>query len=182
MSLRWFLLQIGTIARSYVVLAVRASRPTATRCTSVTSATELGIYDVGRPEAPQRLSRLPLPHLENEDVDVGHIGGRDYEIINDPWLHRRRAIYIIDPAVPLLASATPVEVPGLDGLATQTPGSSNRHIANCAPSVSTCGRRAPSESLTVFDLADPSKPKCLDASTDPDSANDSPLDPSTTSH
>ena len=28
-----------------------------------------------RPEAPQRLSRLPLPHFENEDVDVGHIGG-----------------------------------------------------------------------------------------------------------
>lgn len=78
--------------------------------------------------------------------------------------------------MPLLASATPVEVPGLDGLATQTPGSSNRHIANCAP------LRAPSESLTVFDLADPSKPKCLDASTGPDSANDSPLDPSTTSH
>jgi hypothetical protein len=41
---------------------------------------------------------------------------------------------------------------------------------------------APSERLTVFDLADPSKPKCLDASTDPDSANDSPLDLSTTSH
>jgi hypothetical protein len=29
----------------------------------VTSATGLGIYDVSRPEAPQRLSRLPLtPH------------------------------------------------------------------------------------------------------------------------
>jgi hypothetical protein len=28
----------------------------------VTSATGLGIYDVSRPEDPQRLRRLPLPH------------------------------------------------------------------------------------------------------------------------
>jgi hypothetical protein len=45
----------------------------------------------------------------------------------------------IDPAVPLLASATPVGVPGLDGVATQTPGSSDRQIANCTPVVSACG-------------------------------------------
>jgi hypothetical protein len=38
---------------------------------------------------------------------------------------------VTDPAVPSLASVTPVEEPRLDGVATQTPGSSNGHIANC---------------------------------------------------
>src|SRR6476469_2087430 len=91
----------------------------------VTSATGLGIYDVSAPETPQRLSRLALPHFENEDVDVGHIGGRDYVIVtNDPSFTGVGVIYVIDvtnPSTPSLASATPVEVPGLDGVATNTP-------------------------------------------------------------
>ena len=37
----------------------------------VTSATGLQIYDVSVPAAPRKLSQLALPHLENEDVDVG---------------------------------------------------------------------------------------------------------------
>ena len=47
----------------------------------VTGATGLGIYDISAPAAPRLLSRLPLPHFENEDVDVG----RDTVVItNDP--------------------------------------------------------------------------------------------------
>jgi hypothetical protein len=133
----------------------------------VTSATGLGIYDVSRPEAPQRLSRLPLPHFENEDVDVGHIGGRDYVIItNDPSFTRVGVIYVIDvtdPASPSLASATPVEVPGLNGVATGTPGSSNGHIANCVAGCRYLWTTGSSEGLTVFDLADPTRPEYLGA-------------------
>ena len=128
-----------------------------TRCTS-RRATGLGIYDVSRPEAPQRLSRLPLPHFENEDVDVGHIGGRDYVIItNDPSFTGVGVIYVIDvtdPRAPSLASATPVEVPGLNGVA-HTPGSSNGHIANCVAGCRYLWTTGSSEGLTVFDLADP---------------------------
>ena len=59
----------------------------------VTSATGLGIYDITTPESPQLLSRLPLPHFENEDVDVG----RDTVVItNDPSFSNVGAIYLID--------------------------------------------------------------------------------------
>ncbi len=37
----------------------------------VSSATGLQIYDVSAPATPSLLSVLPLPHFENEDVDVG---------------------------------------------------------------------------------------------------------------
>ena len=51
----------------------------------VTAATGLFVYDVGEPEAPRRLSTIPLPHFENEDVDLGHVAGRDIVVIsNDP--------------------------------------------------------------------------------------------------
>src|SRR5919112_402638 len=73
----------------------------------VTSATGLGIYDVTTPERPALLSRLPLPHFENEDVDVG----RDTVVItNDPSFSGVGMIYLIDvsdPAAPALRSALP---------------------------------------------------------------------------
>ncbi|MEA2279137.1 MAG: hypothetical protein QOC78_4097 [Solirubrobacteraceae bacterium] len=128
----------------------------------VTSATGLGIYDISRPESPQRLSRLPLPHFENEDVDLGRIGGRDYVIItNDPSFTGVGVIYVIDvtdPRLPRLASATPVEVPALNGVAG-TPGSNNGHIANCIAGCRWLWTTGSSDGLTVFDMADPSHPE-----------------------
>ena len=63
----------------------------------VTSATGLGIYDITTPESPQLLSRLPLPHFENEDVDVG----RDTVVItNDPSFSSVGVIYLIDVSDP----------------------------------------------------------------------------------
>jgi hypothetical protein len=47
----------------------------------VSSASGLQVYDVSAPATPKQLSQLPLPHFENEDVDVG----RDTVVItNDP--------------------------------------------------------------------------------------------------
>src|SRR3712207_4290631 len=77
----------------------------------VTSATGLGIYDISDPQDPQRLSRIPLPHFENEDVDVGHVAGKDIVVIsNDPAFTVVGAIYVIDvtnPSAPTPLSATP---------------------------------------------------------------------------
>jgi len=157
--------ELGTLPEAVGAIGARFSPDGNTMY--VTSATGLGIYDVSRPEAPQRLSRLPLPHFENEDVDVGHIDGRDYVIItNDPSFTGVGVIYVIDvtdPASPSLASATPVEVPGLNGVATNTPGSSNGHIANCVAGCRYLWTTGSSEGLTVFDLADPTKPEYLGA-------------------
>jgi hypothetical protein len=157
--------ELGTLPDAVGAIGARFSPDGTTMY--VTSATGLGIYDVSRPEAPQRLSRLALPHFENEDVDVGHIGGRDYVIItNDPSFTGVGVIYVIDvtdPSAPSLASATPVEVPGLDGVATNTPGSSNGHIANCIAGCRYLWTTGSSEGLTVFDLADPARPQYLGA-------------------
>jgi hypothetical protein len=157
--------ELGTLPEAVGAIGARFSPDGNTMY--VTSATGLGIYDVSQPEAPQRLSRLPLPHFENEDVDVGDIDGRDYVIItNDPSFTGVGVIYVIDvtdPASPSLASATPVEVPGLNGVATNTPGSSNGHIANCVAGCRYLWTTGSSEGLTVFDLADPTNPEYLGA-------------------
>src|SRR5262249_22621071 len=59
----------------------------------VSSATGLQVYDVSTPAAPRKLSQLPLPHFENEDVDVG----RDTVVItNDPSFSGVGIIYLID--------------------------------------------------------------------------------------
>ena len=77
----------------------------------VTSATGLQIYDVSVPAVPRKLSQLPLPHFENEDVDVG----RDTVVIsNDPSFTGVGALYLIDvadPRAPRLRSVLPTNVP-----------------------------------------------------------------------
>src|SRR3954452_18755927 len=86
----------------------------------VSSATGLQIYDVSQPERPRPLSQLPLPHFENEDVDVG----RDTVVItNDPSFSGVGMIYLIDvadPAHPVLRSALPT-----------SEYTENGHISNC---------------------------------------------------
>ena len=90
----------------------------------VSSATGLKVYDVSTPAAPRKLSQLPLPHFENEDVDVG----RDTVVItNDPSFSGVGIIYLIDvsdPAAPRLRSTLPTNVP-LVG----TDNTDNGHIA-----------------------------------------------------
>ena len=156
--------EVGTLPEAVGAIGARFSPDGHTMY--VTSATGLGIYDVSAPEQPQRLSRLPLPHFENEDVDVGHIGGRDYVIItNDPSFSGVGAIYVVDvtdPRAPSLASVTPTEVPGLNDVAG-TPGSSNGHIANCVADCRYLWTTGSDEGLTVFDLSDPTHPKHLGA-------------------
>jgi hypothetical protein len=78
---------------------------------------------------------------------------------------------VTDPAVPSLASVTPVEEPRLDGVATQTPGSSNGHIANC---IAGCSYLLDDGLLGRLWTTGSSEGR---RSSNPGSANDSPLDP-----
>ena len=68
----------------------------------VTTAKGLHIYDVRAAAAPQRVGVLPLPHFENEDVDVGR---NTVVISNDPSFSGVGAIYLIDVADPSQAAA-----------------------------------------------------------------------------
>jgi hypothetical protein len=124
----------------------------------VTSATGLGIYDVTDAQAPQLLSRLPLPHFENEDVDVG----RDTVVItNDPSFSSFGAIYLIDvsdPRAPAIRSVLPTSVAGLaDG------DTGNGHIANCIGGCDYLYTTGTSEGLTIYDIRDLSNPKFVKA-------------------
>jgi hypothetical protein len=151
----------------------------------VTSATGLGIYDVAQPAAPRMLSRLPLPHFENEDVDVGRVGGRDLVIItNDPSFSTAGVLYVIDvtnPRLPALLSATPTQVPtaAADPL-VGSPGSTNGHIANCIQGCRRLWTTGSEEGLTVYDLSDPAHPAYLGAFTVPGGGftHDVAVDPS----
>src|SRR4051794_3573577 len=102
--------ELGTLPEAIGAIGARFSPDGDTMY--VTSATGLGIYDVSQPEAPQRLSRLALPHFENEDVDVGHIGGRDHLVItNHPSFPGGGGLFFIHvphPSAPSLARAPPV--------------------------------------------------------------------------
>jgi hypothetical protein len=157
---------LGTLPDAVGAIGARFS--TDGRTMYVTSATGLGIYDVAQPAAPRLLSRLALPHFENEDVDVGRVGGRDLVIItNDPSFTTVGVIYVIDatnPRLPVLLSATPTQVPtaAADPL-VGSPGSRNGHIANCIQACRYLWTTGSDEGLTVYDLSDPAHPQYLGA-------------------
>src|SRR4029079_15274409 len=109
---------LGKLPQSAGAIGARFSEDGSTLY--VSSANGLQIYDVSDPAAPKWLSSLPLPHFENEDVDVG----RDTVVItNDPSFSGVGAIYLIDvsdPALPVVRSVLPTSTETLNG-----------HIANC---------------------------------------------------
>ncbi len=109
----------------------------------VSSATGLQIYDVSTAATPRHLAQLPLPHFENEDVDVG----RDTVVItNDPSFSGVGAIYLIDvsdPASPVLRSVLPTS--------DQT---GNGHIANCIQGCDYLYTTGTAEGLAVYDIRD----------------------------
>jgi hypothetical protein len=134
----------------------------------VSSATGLGVYDITDPADPQRVSRIPLPHFENEDVDVGRVAGKDVVIIsNDPAFTGFGAIYVIDvtdPSSPKPLSVLPTTTGDhdIDG-ALGMQGTTNGHIANCIQDCRYLWTTGTEEGITVFDLADPAAPKQLGA-------------------
>jgi hypothetical protein len=120
----------------------------------VTAATGLQIYDVSAPESPRKLSQLALPHLENEDVDVGR---GTLIISNDPSFTGVGVIYLIDvadPSRPSIRKALPTNVPlvGQDN-------SDNGHIANCIHGCDYLYTTGTSEGLTVYDIRDLDNPR-----------------------
>ncbi|MEA2248558.1 MAG: hypothetical protein QOH46_3087 [Solirubrobacteraceae bacterium] len=174
---------LGTLPDAVGAIGARFSADG--RTMYVTSATGLGIYDVARPATPVLRSRLALPHFENEDVDVGHVGGRDLVIItNDPSFSTVGVLYVIDatnPRLPVLLSATPTQVPtaAADPL-VGSPGSRNGHIANCIQDCRYLWTTGSNEGLTVYDLSDPAHPEYLGALTVPGGGftHDVDVDPS----
>ncbi len=130
----------------------------------VTGPEGLTVFDISDPEHPLPEGALPLPHFENEDVDLG---GNTLLISNDPS-EGVGILYVIDiskPSLPTLVSATPnglidfcQECFGAEG--TVPPGTG--HTASCVP-----GPQSPCQyaylagtghGIAIVDLTDPKAP------------------------
>jgi hypothetical protein len=128
----------------------------------VTTTEGLTVYDVTKPELPVPVGALPLPHFENEDVDLG---GNILLVSNDPS-EGVGVLYVIDisnPRAPVLRSAMPngfVEtgVPGIFGLPEpQEPGIG--HTASCIQKCRFAYLAGTARGIQIVDLRDPANPK-----------------------
>jgi hypothetical protein len=117
-------------------------------------ATGLTVLDISRPAAPVPVGALPLPHFENEDVDLC---GDTLLIANDRLeadyggvLH---VIDISEPTVPLLAGALPL---GLTG-----EGRGPGHIASFVTADCSLAWIDGGDDVEVVDVSDPAAPRSL---------------------
>src|SRR5829696_5168497 len=125
----------------------------------------LAIYDISKPESPQRLSFFPLPHFENEDVDTN---GEILLISNDPS-EGKGILYILDvrdPRSPKLLSqldtGTAIDLFGLDeefGFELPEPlRTGTGHTASCIQNCRYVYLAGTSRGIDIADLTDPRKP------------------------
>lgn len=124
------------------------------------------IYDVTKPEDPQRLGFLPLPHFENEDVDAG----RGVVIITNDPSEGLGVIYVIDvsnPMVPTIKSTIRNgDILGVSNSIASSAGidqnkSNTGHIANCIQGCKYLWTTGTSEGVVVWDLTDLAQPKLV---------------------
>jgi hypothetical protein len=128
----------------------------------VTTTEGLTVYDVTKPELPVPVGALPLPHFENEDVDLG---GNILLVSNDPS-EGVGVLYVIDisnPRAPLLKAAMPngfieTGVPGIFGLPEpQEPGIG--HTASCIDNCRFAYLAGTARGIQIVDLRDPANPR-----------------------
>lgn len=131
--------------------------------------TGLTVLDISDPALPVPVGALPLPHFENEDVDLC---GTTLLIANDRQEEDLGGIlYVVDvsnPSLPVLASSLPL---GLTG-----EGRGPGHIANFVTADCTQVWVDGGDDVEVVDLTDASSPRSLGhfrsaAATGPDPAN-----------
>ena len=114
----------------------------------------LTVLDIASPASPSILARFPLPHFENEDVDLC---GTTLVITNDREAKDLGSVlYTFDisvPSTPRLASVTPV---GLTGS-----GRGAGHIANFVTGDCSQLWLDGGDHVEVFDMRNPSAPLSL---------------------
>jgi hypothetical protein len=128
----------------------------------VTTTEGLTVYDVRTPELPVPVGALPLPHFENEDVDLG---GNILLVSNDPS-EGVGVLYVIDisnPRLPVLKSAMPngfieTGVPGIFGL-PEPQEAGIGHTASCIQSCRFAYLAGTADGIQIVDLRDPANPK-----------------------
>jgi LVIVD repeat-containing protein len=128
----------------------------------VTTTEGLTVYDVTEPELPVPVGALPLPHFENEDVDLG---GNILLVSNDPS-EGVGVLYVIDisnPRAPVLKSAMPngfieTGVPGIFGL-PEPQEAGIGHTASCIQGCRFAYLAGTSRGIQIVDLRNPANPR-----------------------
>src|SRR4051812_41769751 len=123
----------------------------------------LTVYDVSDPALPKPAGYLPLPHFENEDVDLG---GNLLLISNDPS-EGVGVLYVIDisnPRVPRLVSATPNDfietgLPGIVGQPEPLPDGIGHTVSCVKPDCSYAYMAGTAAGIDIVDLRDPAHPR-----------------------
>jgi hypothetical protein len=127
----------------------------------VTTTEGLTVYDISDPELPVPVGALPLPHFENEDVDLG---GNILLVSNDPS-EGVGVLYVIDisdPHTPILKSALPTGfvttgVPGIFGL-PEPQDDGIGHTASCIKDCKFAYLAGTGAGIDIIDLRDPANP------------------------
>jgi hypothetical protein len=112
------------------------------------------VLDIAKPDAPQIAGSLPLPHFENEDVDLC---GNTLVVVNDREAKDIGSVmYVIDiskPTQPTISAILPL---GLTGN-----GRGSGHIANFVKTDCTQAWIDGGDHVEVVDLTVPSAPRSL---------------------
>jgi hypothetical protein len=120
----------------------------------VTGWTGVTVLDIAKPDEPQRVAALPLPHFENEDVDLC---GNTLIVVNDREAKDLGSVmYVVDITNPLTPSIRAVLPLGLTGS-----GRGSGHIANFVRSDCTQAWLDGGDHVEVVDLSNPSAPRSL---------------------
>jgi LVIVD repeat len=112
------------------------------------------VLDIATPEAPQIVGALPLPHFENEDVDLC---GTTLIVVNDREVEDLGAVmYVVSIANPTLPTISAILPLGLTGS-----GRGSGHIANFVKTDCTQAWVDGGDHVEVVDLTVPSAPRSL---------------------
>jgi hypothetical protein len=120
----------------------------------VTGWTGVQVLDIAQPASPQLVAELPLPHFENEDVDLC---GNTLIVVNDREAKDLGSVmYVVSIANPLTPFVQAVLPLGLTGS-----GRGSGHIANFVTSDCTQAWIDGGDHVEVVDLTDPAAPRSL---------------------
>ena len=120
----------------------------------VSGWTGVTVLDIAQPDAPQVVGTLPLPHFENEDVDLC---GNTLIVVNDREARDLGALmYVIDISTPTSPAIRAILPLGLTGS-----GRGSGHIANFVKPDCTQAWVDGGDHVEVVDLTMPSAPRSL---------------------
>jgi hypothetical protein len=120
----------------------------------VSGWTGVTVLDIAKPDSPQLVADLPLPHFENEDVDLC---GNTLVVVNDREAKDLGSVmYVVsiaNPTAPFVQAVLPL---GLTGT-----GRGSGHIANFVKPDCSQAWIDGGDHVEVVDLSDPTAPRSL---------------------